>query len=164
MDHTLGRMLLERGRPFGLMHLDLDHFKRVNDHLGHAAGDHVLTQVAQVLRREVRSDDMVARIGGDEFILIFEGVTDPDVLGRIADRVIARLMRPIPWGERFCRVSASIGIAVSDDAAAADVAALLERADGALYLSKRAGRARHELAPPPGAPGDLPLSHGFSAG
>jgi diguanylate cyclase (GGDEF)-like protein len=153
--HAIDRTLEDHVRwsidPFGLMHLDLDFFKAVNDSLGHAAGDHVLREVAQILRREVRSDDMVARIGGDEFLLVFQGCADAATLRRIGERLVARISRPIPFEGQECRVSASIGIASSrggaPEGSAADVAqALVAEADAALYRAKRAGRGRVRLS------------------
>ncbi len=141
MDHVLGRMI-GAGMPFALMHLDLDHFKSVNDTLGHAAGDHVLRRAAREMVGEIRDRDMVARIGGDEFVLIFDSVTDRDRLAAIAGRLIARLESPIPWRGTECRISASIGIAFWPEEDAPDAATLLHRADLALYAAKRAGRGR----------------------
>ena len=81
--------------PFACMHMDLDYFKRINDTFGHAAGDYVLRVVAQVLNSETRAEDCVARIGGDEFVLIFVRLTDPVFLQRIAQRMITKLEEPV---------------------------------------------------------------------
>ncbi len=91
------------------MHLDLDFFKSVNDRLGHAAGDYVLQQAARIMLEETRSEDSVARIGGDEFVLIFKGLSNRNVLGTIAARLIARLREPMAFEGETCEVSASIG-------------------------------------------------------
>ncbi len=129
-------------QPFGLMHIDLDFFKAVNDSLGHAAGDHVLREVARILREETRQGDTVARVGGDEFAVILQGLVDRAALTRIAERLIARLSVPIPFDGRPCRISASIGIALSTDYARPDPGRILGDADTALYASKHAGRGR----------------------
>jgi len=144
MDRMLARYT-ETGEPFGLMQIDLDYFKDVNDTFGHAAGDHVLQQVGRILREETRSGDTIARAGGDEFVLIFHRLTDRARLGAIAQRVLDRLAPPIMFGRDACRISASIGIAVSDDYDAPDAETMLSDADRALYASKKAGRARHSF-------------------
>ena len=141
MDHVLARAVEARAR-FALMHLDLDFFKAVNDTMGHAAGDHVLQQVARIMVEETRSDDTVARVGGDEFMLLLTGKLTHQVLERISARLIERLEEPIPFGAQTCKISASIGVVLStayDDIP--DVARLQEDADIALYASKHKGRA-----------------------
>lgn len=140
LDQILPR-LIARGAPFTLLHLDLDFFKQVNDTLGHAAGDLVLREVAQILMAETRDDDVVARVGGDEFVLIFNGLTDGRRLGTIAGRLIRRLEEPIPYGAQAARISASIGISVSTSYDAPETARMMQDADEALYASKARGRA-----------------------
>jgi diguanylate cyclase (GGDEF)-like protein len=152
IEATLRRLVEPPRAEFGLMHLDLDRFKEVNDGLGHAAGDRVLGEVARVLRRHVREEDLLARLGGDEFLLVFDGCTDLDTLDAIAGRIIREIERPVPWEGRLCRVSASIGITASDLYARPDPARMIADADEALYASKRAGRARAARARPPGLP------------
>ncbi len=147
MDHHLAQ-LKARETDFGLMHLDLDYFKQVNDELGHAAGDFVLQQVAEVLQEETRASDMVARVGGDEFVLIFDNLVDLTVLDQIALRIIERLERPMDFGGKQCRVSASIGTTLSTFYNDPNVDRLLSDADEALYHSKREGRARHTIFDP----------------
>ena len=148
MDAHLGMLAVRDGPAFGLMHLDLDYFKAVNDTLGHAAGDRVLEVVATILREEVRQSDMVARVGGDEFMLIFDDCTDVELLRFIANRIIHRLEEPIDWNGMPCRVSASIGITMSHYYDKIDTDRLVSDADEALYQSKREGRARHSTALP----------------
>jgi diguanylate cyclase (GGDEF)-like protein len=132
--------LMARSQPFGLMHLDLDYFKEVNDTHGHAAGDHVLQQVAQVLIEETRIDDTVARIGGDEFVIVMPQLADAEQMAQIAGRINARLDQPILFNGQECQVSISIGMVLSRDCPTADPARLLAAADHALYDSKHAGR------------------------
>ncbi|HMO72046.1 MAG TPA: GGDEF domain-containing protein [Paracoccaceae bacterium] len=146
---------LGRGLPFGVMHIDLDYFKAVNDSLGHAAGDHVLREVAGMLMDETRKDDLVARIGGDEFVLGFPGMTGTDELTTVADRIVQRLSEPIDFEGQACLISASIGIVISTAFDAPTAERLLAAADTALYASKHAGRGRalfHDGAMPPSPP------------
>lgn len=144
LDHVLDR-LGASGMLFALMHVDLDFFKAVNDTLGHAAGDHVLQQVARILVDETRDQDTVARVGGDEFVLVLQGLTDPEKLDTIARRIIARLEDPVPFEGDLCRISGSIGTSLSSLYAGSDAERMMTDADLALYTSKRQGRARHTI-------------------
>ncbi|AJE48056.1 GGDEF domain-containing protein [Celeribacter indicus] len=147
MDHVLQRML--RGKiAFAILHLDLDYFKRVNDTFGHAAGDAVLQAVAVILREESRGDDLVARVGGDEFILLFTDVLDRRRLLGVAERIIARLEVPIPYEDGLCRISGSIGITATDLYRHPDADEMIQDADLALYTSKSEGRGRATLFDP----------------
>lgn len=133
---------ISSGRSFALMRIDLDFFKEVNDRLGHAAGDRVLEVVAERLRRTVRASDAVARVGGDEFVLVLRDRMRPSDLDTLGRRIIDRLSRPIPVGEREARISASIGTTLSTLYPDPDVDRMLRDADAALYLSKRRGRSQ----------------------
>lgn len=145
MDAAL-RTLTEAPVPrFGLMHLDLDFFKEVNDSLGHAAGDHVLTHVADILRSEIREGDIVARAGGDEFVLMFQDCDDPDLLEAIGARLISRLEEPTVFAGQTCRISASAGSVLASRYERPDPDRMLNDADVALYASKNRGRAQHTL-------------------
>ena len=144
LDPVLAR-LVESGRDFAVMHLDLDFFKAVNDGLGHAAGDHVLQEAARRMLAETRQDDRVLRVGGDEFLLLLPGVSRPEQADDLALRLIAQLEKPIFFGDSPCRISASIGAALSrsyDDVRAED---LIQDADQALYAAKAAGRGCHRV-------------------
>lgn len=147
MDDILDTLVAAQA-PFACMHLDLDFFKSVNDTLGHAAGDHVLIEVAEILKSEVREQDTVARVGGDEFVLLFRGITDPERLNTIANRIIARLEQPIPFQKDICRISGSAGTTISTEYATPDADVMLSHADTALYASKNAGRGQHTMYSP----------------
>jgi diguanylate cyclase (GGDEF)-like protein len=137
---------LQKDAPFALFQIDLDHFKQVNDSMGHAAGDAVLTAAARAMLRATRAGDTVARLGGDEFSMILPGQTDPDTLHAIARRLIDRLEVPVDFDGQPCRISGSVGIAVRAGGEDVDADTLIARADAALYAAKRAGRGRAELA------------------
>lgn len=153
--------LAASGAVYALMHMDLDHFKQVNDSLGHAAGDAVLRQVGGVLAGALRRGDMAARVGGDEFVALLPGLTDHRHLSRIADRLVAQIARPVVYNGAACQVGASIGIAVSDGRAGFDA---LAAADGALYAAKRAGRGRAVFADTTGAASGGGLQQGQHQG
>jgi diguanylate cyclase (GGDEF)-like protein len=145
MEHALKAMTEDPLPRFGLMHLDLDFFKDVNDSLGHAAGDHVLTHVADILRSEIRGGDIVARVGGDEFVLLFRDCDDPDLLEAIGARLISRLEEPTVFDGQTCRISASAGSVLASRYDRPDPDRMLNDADVALYASKNRGRAQHTL-------------------
>jgi len=131
------------GRGLAVLFVDLDHFKRVNDTAGHAAGDRVLAEVARRMRSAVRQGDVVFRLGGDEFLVIMESVADEVSAEAVGRRLIRALSEPIDIGGRIVSVSASVGVALSLDGGV-DADWLLREADEALYRAKRAGRGRVE--------------------
>lgn len=139
---------LHRARRQGCMaavlFLDLDRVKLINDAMGHAVGDAVLTMVGQRLAHAVRDTDTVARVGGDEFVVVCEGVEDPDEVTALADRVLAVIAEPLCVGGQALTLTASIGIATSRGDATTDE--LLGAADMAMYEAKSSGRARFALA------------------
>lgn len=144
LDAVLTR-LTEGERDFALMNVDLDYFKAVNDQLGHAAGDHVLQAVAWAMVAETRSADIIARIGGDEFVVILPDVADHHRVGEIAARLIKRLEHPVALPNGTCRVSASIGAALSRDYRVPSGQRMMEDADRALYAAKERGRGCHVI-------------------
>ncbi|MCZ0962208.1 GGDEF domain-containing protein [Paracoccus benzoatiresistens] len=131
-------------QAFALAHLDLDNFKQVNDRLGHATGDRLLRDVAQVLNRVTRSRDHVARIGGDEFVLVLGGSWSGEALTGLGTRIIRGIEQVSPGD---CGVSASLGIVLSTGYGQGDIDLMLNDADVALYQSKRAGKGRVSVAP-----------------
>jgi diguanylate cyclase (GGDEF)-like protein/PAS domain S-box-containing protein len=123
--------------------IDIDHFKRINDQYGHAAGDRALQTFADVARRAVRRDDHLARIGGEEFAILFHGLNALDAQ-EICERVRAEIAASITkYGNDGIRFTISVGVA---DVIGHDLDATLASADGALYEAKRAGRDRLRLA------------------
>ena len=122
-----------------LIMLDLDGFKAVNDSLGHAAGDEVLQIVGERLRGSIRVTDTVARMGGDEFVLLLPGVSDHATAGALAGRIHARLEEPMVMAEREVRVGSSLGLVLVDDRPLVSLPRLLAEADRAMYAAKKAG-------------------------
>ena len=122
--------------------LDLDGFKAVNDLFGHAAGDELLRQVAVRLLQSVREGDVVARMGGDEFVIVQAGATQAEIAGALGERILEALTDPFDLGEGVqAQVTVSIGIALFPDDGE-DPATLLRNADTALYRAKWAGKCR----------------------
>lgn len=140
--------LAKQSEPFALMNVDLDLFKTVNDCHGHAAGDYVLKAVSGILLREVRGGDHVARVGGDEFVVVFERCDDVALLHGIAQRIINGLETPVLFNGSSCGISASIGITLSTFYDTPDGGQMLADADAALYQAKNLGRGRTTIFEP----------------
>ncbi len=132
------RQLREHQDAIAVLFLDLDHFKLVNDSLGHAAGDRLLVEVAARLEAAVRETDTVARLGGDEFAVVCEE-SSPEEAEAVAQRIQEALQEPVYFDGEPVRVSASIGVALSPPHHSGD---LLRFADTAMYESKASGRSR----------------------
>ena len=129
-------------QPFALVHLDLDHFKQVNDQLGHQAGDDLLRAVGAVLRAHIRKADTAARIGGDEFVLILRGMTSRPALEALSGRIITSINALSPPELAGLTVSASLGVVIWTPGGSCHPDEVLAEADRALYMSKGAGRGR----------------------
>jgi diguanylate cyclase (GGDEF)-like protein len=125
-----------------VFYLDLDHFKDVNDTLGHPVGDELIRNVSLRLARITRGDDLVARLGGDEFAVITSAASDQAGLQKVAERIIATLCAPYSAGGHTIVIGASIGIALVDGRAGNDAADVMRYADMALYRAKNEGRNR----------------------
>jgi len=135
---------LRQQQQVGVLMLDLDHFKTVNDTLGHSAGDQLLVEAAQRLQGCVRGYDTVARLGGDEFAVVLPDVRQAIDVATVAGKIIQAMSAPFRLGENELFVSASIGIAVCPgDADSADL--LMRHADGALFEAKAKGRANFQF-------------------
>jgi diguanylate cyclase (GGDEF)-like protein/PAS domain S-box-containing protein len=134
------------GRVAAVLFIDLDHFKIINDSLGHAAGDDLLATVAQRLRHTLRPGDILARFGGDEFVVLCTNVLGIRAVSEIAQRLIAAVAEPILVGDDEVFVTASLGIAVATKDDTSET--LLRHADAAMYQAKQDGRARAAMFRP----------------
>ena len=134
------------GKPMALLFLDIDHLKGVNDSQGHGAGDELLRIAAKRLLAAVRSVDTVARLAGDEFTVILEGLAAPADAEAVAMKLVEAMRPPMRLGGSLVHVSTSVGLALLEPGDS-DPASLLRRADEALYEAKRAGRDRYAISP-----------------
>ena len=131
----------------GCLYLDIDHFKQVNDTYGHAGGDAVLKQFGTRLQACVRQTDVVARLAGDEFVILLEGLAQADEVGRVAAKVIAAMKHPFQIEGETRLITTSIGVVIAD-AEVDNPDGLLKKADAALYNAKRSGRNAFETHQP----------------
>lgn len=132
------------GKALAVMFVDLDHFKAINDTLGHTAGDELLLEMARRLRGCVREDDTVARLGGDEFTILLSELRHPEDAVTVAEKIIAAVQKPVVVGGAPIEVSASIGIALYP-VDGNDPESLLRNADSAMYRAKESGRNTYQL-------------------
>jgi diguanylate cyclase (GGDEF)-like protein len=152
----IGRALLrdktveavERARRYGtkvaVFVIDIDQFKRINDSLGHTSGDQVLVETAARLRRSVRSTDVVARVGGDEFVVVMPDITTVADVEHCAMNLVSRMSPEIRVDDHLLNVTMSIGVCVYPDFAS-DAKHLLKRADSAMYVAKENGRNQYQI-------------------
>ncbi len=147
LDRYIKRMCRRR-QPieFAVFLIDLDHFKCVNDTYGHAAGDMVLREVANILLNETRPTDIVVRTGGDEFVLVIADANKKTQLETIAKRIIRKIEHPLMWDAQACKVGSSIGIVRCHTTSCRSVEFYLQAADEALYASKNNGRGQFQFA------------------
>jgi diguanylate cyclase (GGDEF)-like protein/PAS domain S-box-containing protein len=131
----------------GVVYVDLDGFKAVNDSLGHAAGDELLAAVAERLRAFTRRDDTVGRLGGDEFLIVLPGARRSEVAMRVAERVCGSMRSPVEISSGTMELSASVGVACAE-AGTMDADELVRRADAAMYCSKERSRGTATLDQP----------------
>jgi len=140
----LSKSSLDRRLKLSILHLDLDRFKQINDTLGHAAGDAMLVHASTILAKNVRPTDVVARIGGDEFVILAKDNNDPAEMAELASRIIQDIRQPIDFEGFSCRCGVSIGIAQASGFRI-DARRVLINADIALYRAKGMGRSRYEF-------------------
>ena len=146
MDEAIAASAAE-GESFGILLLDVDDFKRINDMLGHDAGDALLCTFAERIRAALRPEDMVARLGGDEFAVLLAGTGDEDSIAGAVEAILTKLRAPCVHGGRVLECQASIGASLFP-AQGNDRAELLKNADVALYAAKAAGRANFKIFRP----------------
>lgn len=143
LEHALERAKRHQ-RKVALLFLDLDHFKLINDTLGHAAGDRLLEVIAKRLKNSVRAEDLAARLGGDEFTVILEEINHPEDAALLAEKIILAVAGPVRVGDHEVVTSTSIGISIyPDDASSAGD--LAKAADTAMYRAKNRGRHTYEF-------------------
>jgi diguanylate cyclase (GGDEF)-like protein/PAS domain S-box-containing protein len=147
MLEELDQVFARPRRPAALLFVDLDDFKVVNDSLGHNAGDKLLSIVAERLRTAVRPGDVVARFGGDEFVILCPGVTDEEAATTVAERVLTTLHTEVHIGEITVRPSGSVGVAIAGNAQACPQD-LLRDADIAMYEAKNSGKNQFAVCGP----------------
>jgi diguanylate cyclase (GGDEF)-like protein len=146
--HDRLQIALDRAQRFrksiALLMLDLDKFKQINDYYGHSAGDEVLRVTAERIRATIRKTDSVARMGGDEFIVLLTDLAHSDQAAQIAAKIVAALSEPVRFGEYLVPISVSIGVCTLVDESA-DAQLLLRRVDAAMYRAKARGRGRFHI-------------------
>ncbi|WP_249406320.1 putative bifunctional diguanylate cyclase/phosphodiesterase [Rhizobium sp. CFBP 13726] len=143
LDHLSRASQVER-QKFFILHLDLDRFKQINDTMGHAAGDAMLVHSSRILSRNVRDEDIVARIGGDEFVILMNNSASIEDVAELSQRIIAEFRQPFDFDGFSCRCGVSIGIAQATGLNV-DARRTLVNADIALYRAKGLGRNRFEF-------------------
>jgi diguanylate cyclase (GGDEF)-like protein len=143
LDQALARFL-RLGHGLAVMYCDLDNFKPVNDRLGHDAGDAVLVEISNRIREVVRETDTAARVGGDEFVVLVEGVRDRELLQTVASRLIEVVSRPIVLPAGPVQVGVSVGVVLAGEGSD-DADRLMMLADQTMYQAKAAGRGRYEF-------------------
>jgi diguanylate cyclase (GGDEF)-like protein len=127
------------GRRLGLLYIDLDGFKGVNDAMGHGAGDELLIQVGNALKKNLRKADTVARLGGDEFAVLLFEINAPEDARQVGEKIVAALRRPFKLKAGIAQIGASVGAAVFPDHEKA-VDTLIKHADAAMYKAKENGK------------------------
>lgn len=144
MVHTMADVERD-GTPAAVLFLDLDHFKEVNDLLGHAAGDELLKQVSERMSETLRQNDVLSRLGGDEFAIIQKRIAQPQGAAQLAQRLIAILAEPFDLFGQEAMIGASIGITMCEPGGQTDPSHLLQQADMALYRAKSGGRGNYQF-------------------
>jgi len=141
LEHTL-QDAKRHNRTFALLYLDLDKFKEVNDNLGHDVGDMVLKEVSNRLLKLLRADDTVARMGGDEFLVILNALQSPEDAKVLAEKVVEAIAEPFSFGAFEHRLGVSAGISIFPQDGT-NIETLIKKSDSAMYLSKHSGGSRY---------------------
>ena len=145
VDQSLQRARRNKHR-MAIIFLDLDHFKDINDTLGHDAGDELLKQAAKRLTACFRKSDAIARFGGDEFVALMPEIKTAQDAGLVAQKIVDTIAEPFLLSSQACRVTASVGIAIFPEDGE-DEETLSKKADSAMYISKREGRNTYRFSP-----------------
>jgi diguanylate cyclase (GGDEF)-like protein/PAS domain S-box-containing protein len=145
--HAISRARRE-GSELGVIFLDIDDFKTINDSLGHGAGDAALIDIAMRLSESIRSSDTAARFGGDEFVVLLEDLEGTETAVEVAERILEDLRQPLTVAGKELVVRGSIGISILDDSSAASADELIRDADAAMYIAKRDGKGGYRLFEP----------------
>jgi len=143
LHHALAQAL-RHTRPLAVLFIDLDHFKNINDTLGHEAGDRVLKEVAERLRGCLRDSDTVGRLGGDEFVVLIEGLPPLADVAAVAQKILEAVARPFILAAQEFHIGASIGISTYPEDGK-DMLNLLKNADAAMYRAKEQGRNSYQF-------------------
>ncbi|WP_188149725.1 sensor domain-containing protein [Teredinibacter waterburyi] len=146
LEHALQRV--ERHGALAILALDLDGFKNINDTLGHDAGDRMLVEVANRLLSCVRQEDTVSRVGGDEFFILLESLSDASVAAHVSDKILKALEMPFTIAQQEVFISTSIGICFAVNGQSSSSKTLLKQADMALYRAKDSGRNNYQYYSP----------------
>lgn len=142
---TISKELAGTDRRCAVLFIDIDNFKTVNDGFGHEIGDMLLRTFAQRVQSRIRQSDIIARMGGDEFLVLIEDVSNMDALLQRLDAIQTEASRPLDCGGVRLNITASIGVSLIDSASASKWPEIIKQADIALYSSKRAGRNQHTI-------------------
>jgi diguanylate cyclase (GGDEF)-like protein/PAS domain S-box-containing protein len=145
--HAISRARRDDGE-LGIVFLDLDDFKTINDSLGHGAGDAVLIDVAKRLAESIRTSDTAARFGGDEFVVLLEDVESTEVAVEVAERILEDLRQPISVAGKELTVRGSVGISILEAGSTASADELIRDADAAMYIAKRDGKGGYRMFEP----------------
>lgn len=132
------------GRSFALLFVDLDHFKFINDNYGHHVGDEMLREAARRLGAPLRKSDVVARMGGDEFVILLQEVSSRPQIARVAESLLQAFAGPIQTDGKACAITASIGISIFGEDASDDQS-LMQHADNAMYAAKAHGKNNYQF-------------------
>jgi diguanylate cyclase (GGDEF)-like protein/PAS domain S-box-containing protein len=137
-----------RGQSLAVVFLDLDGFKAVNDQHGHDAGDHLLVEIAGLMKQALREGDTLARLGGDEFVAVLLDVSDIKVCEPMLNRLLAAAAQPVRFGDALLQVSASMGVTFYSQAMGVEADQLLRQADQVMYQAKLTGKNRYHVFAP----------------
>lgn len=143
LNHAI-RSAQRHKRQLAVLFIDLDRFKSINDSLGHDAGDRMLREMARRFKRTLRAEDVVGRLGGDEFIILIEEVDDLSQISNVAHKILASTIQPLSLQGEDCRVTASIGISIYPGNGT-DEQTLIKNADMAMYFAKEEGRNNYQF-------------------